>query len=377
MGTGPNHRPVVFDADIMEDSSGKVEGISTWNNSRIATLTGTGASGQGNGLLVIDGPDSHHAAQAGATGPLSQIGWARRTAWRMAYYSQNMPSCPGFNWAGTTVIFLISMYAAPTVIFAVAELAALVSTQTSVFVALTFPAFENGPRYAFIVNFHIWASTLMWALAAEQIFFKQVRGLSVRSWVHKRCGQAMLCLCFSVVLPTSLYLSLNQRILFLAPAVRAILLDTMVFTGYFLYRGWRVIRTRLTADSSCVHGRLMQCGVIVSMSIVPQRYLQLLLTGVRLAILAISKRFWPGASTLALSHQANYTVSVLVTAILFIVSGHASEGPRGNVWLACIGEEHAEEAFGSARASLLERWVWRLRWLAYVLIHHFFTYAYC
>jgi len=101
-----------------------------------------------------------------------------------------------------------------------------------------------------------------------------------------------------------------------------------------------------------LHGRLMQCGVVMSMSILPQRLLQLYLT-----------------SQLKQYHQLNYSVSILVTSILFVLFGHFVDGPRGGIWLACIGPENAEEAYGSAKASAMERWAWRLRWLTYMVVY--------
>ena len=76
-----------------------------------------------------------------------------------------------------------------------------------------------------------------------------------------------------------------------------------------------------------LHGRLMQRGIVMSTSILPQRLLQVYLT-----------------AQIKIHHQVNYTVSILVTAILFVLFGHFQEGPRGGIWLASIGAKNAEEA---------------------------------
>jgi len=96
----------------------------------------------------------------------------------------------------------------------------------------------------------------------------------------------------------------------------------------------------------------MQCGIVMSMSILPQRLLQLYLT-----------------MQTKDNHQLNYTVSILVTSVLFLLFGHFVDGPRGGIWFACIGAENAEEAYGSARAGPIERWTWRLRWLLYMALY--------
>merc|ERR1712113_495039 len=118
-------------------------------------------------------------------------------------------------------------------------------------------------------------------------------------------------------------------------------MGTAFCTLYFLVRGWRVARLRRTSKSLQLHGRLMQCGIVMSMSILPQRLLQLYLT-----------------SQLKHTHQLNYTISILVTSILFVLFGHFLDGPRGGIWIACIGEENAEEAYGSARPAAFEFWFW-------------------
>merc|ERR1712187_719372 len=194
------------------------------------------------------------------------------------------------------------------------------------------------------------------------------------AWLHRRFGQAMLLDFFIVIFPTSVYLSVKQRIDYLAFAVAAVLFDTAFCSAYFLYRGYLVARARRRESSSlALHGRLMQCGIMMSMSILPQRLLQLYLTFMRRSG---SRPFGdqgafaddPGA------HQLNYTLSIMVTSILFVLCGHFSDGPRGGIWIACIGSEHAEEAFGSARPSQHERMLWRSRWLIYIFIYKVLTY---
>lgn len=249
----------------------------------------------------------------------------------------------------TEIEDLLALFWLPASIFVAAEAAALLGLRKSFFESLTEGAFYLGPRYAAVVELHIWTSALMWALGAMQIFCERTRKHPESAWRHRRAGEAMLGLFFATVLPTSLYLTVLQRIDYLSPAVGAVLLDTAFCTTYFLLRGWRVGRLRRSAKSMSLHGRLMQCGVVMSMSILPQRLLQLYLT-----------------MQLKDYHQLNYTISIMVTSVLFVLFGHFLDGPRGGVWLASIGAENAEEAYGSARAGPLERWAWRLRWLAYM-----------
>jgi len=247
---------------------------------------------------------------------------------------------------------ILGVFWMPATLFATVELGAFLGVRKSFFVAITGDAFENGHLYGQVVEIHVWASAAMWALAANQILGERFRKSPMLSWVHRRSGQAMLGLFYSVVLPTSLYLSFKQRIDFLAPAVAAVLLDTATCTSYFLLRGWCVARRRRNSDSLALHGRLMQCGVLMSMSILPQRLLQLYLT--------CSQRF---------NHQANYTASILLTSVLFVYFEHFLDGPRGGVWLSCIGPDNQEEAYGSARASWLERMAWRSRWAIYAITY--------
>jgi len=255
---------------------------------------------------------------------------------------------------------LLALIWLPAAIFVVAEVAALVGVRKSFFEAITDGAFYLGPRYAAVVELHVWASAVMWALGATQIFCERTRKHPESAWKHRRAGEAMLGLFFSVVLPTSLYLTALQRIDYLSPAVAAVLLDTAFCTTYFLFRGWRVGRLRRTSKSLTLHGRLMQCGMAMSMSILPQRFLQLYLT-----------------AQLKSHHQVNYTISILVTSILFVIFGHFLDGPRGGIWISCLGAENAEEAYGSATAGPVERWAWRLRWLVYMVAYQAFRRSFC
>lgn len=241
---------------------------------------------------------------------------------------------------------------------ACAQMLTFLVRRASFFVVLTDNAFEVGPTYSKVVEVHVWASIAMWSLAAVQILGEQLRRRRDLAWIHRLAGQAMLLLFFSVVLPTSLYLSALQRIDVLAPAVAAVLLDTAFCTAFFLYRGWRVARLRASSKSLAVHGKLMQCGTMMSMAILPQRFLQLYLT-----------------MQLKGHHQVNYSASILVTSILFFVFGHFQKGPRGFIWMNCIGSDNAEEAFGSRHASPLEQWSWKLRWLAYVPVYYAMRFA--
>ncbi|CAK8995916.1 unnamed protein product [Durusdinium trenchii] len=245
---------------------------------------------------------------------------------------------------------LLSIFWVPASIFVVAEVGAYASFRKSFFVALTGNAFDLGLSYARVVELHVWASIAMWTLAAFQIHQRTRKWQS--PWLHRLMGKAMLLTFFIVVFPTSLYLSALQRIDYLAPAVAAVLLDTASCTAFFLYRAWRVARTAVphrNPKSMALHGRLMQCGTMMSMSILPQRFLQFYLT-----------------MHLKMSHQANYSISILVTSLLFFVYGHFFDGPRGRIWVQCIGAEHLEEALGRRQTGSVERWLWRLRWVIYV-----------
>ncbi|CAJ1350180.1 unnamed protein product, partial [Effrenium voratum] len=207
---------------------------------------------------------------------------------------------------------LLQIFWAPAALFVAAEVVTFAARRRSFFVALTGNAFDAGIIYAKVVEVHVWASITMWILALVQIKGENLRKRMHTAWVHRWAGKVMLLVFFLLVLPTSLYLSALQKIDYLAPAVAAVLLDTAFCTAFFLYRGWRVARLRLTPKSLALHGKLMQCGVMMSMAILPQRFLQLYLT-----------------LQLKISHQANYSVSILVTSILFFVYGHFQDGPRG------------------------------------------------
>ncbi|CAE7237293.1 unnamed protein product [Symbiodinium natans] len=259
---------------------------------------------------------------------------------------------------GGELEYFLRVFWVPAAVFATAEMLTFLVRRASFFVVLTDNAFEVGPTYSKVVEVHVWASIVMWCLAAVQILGEQLRRRRDLAWIHRLAGKVMLLLFFFVVLPTSLYLSALQRIDILAPAVAAVLLDTAFCTTFFLYRGWRVVRRRASSKSLMVHGKLMQCGTMMSMAILPQRFLQLYLT------MQLKNR-----------HQANYSISILVTSILFFVFGHFQEGPRGFIWMNCIGMDNAEEAFGSRHASAVERWSWKLRWLAYVPIYYAMRFA--
>lgn len=240
----------------------------------------------------------------------------------------------------------------PGVVFAGAEALAFLGLRKSIFVALTDGAFELGARYAAVVEVHVWASIAMWSLGAAQVFGERIRRRPETAWVHRRGGEAMLGVYLLVVFPTALYLTVLQRIDYATLAVGAVLMDTAVCTTYFLVRGWRVGRLRRNAKSLSLHGKLMQCGLLMSMSILPQRFLQLYLT-----------------AQYKLAHQLTYTISILTTSILFVLFGHLVDGPRGGIWLASIGQENAEEAYGTATARPLEKWAWRTRWFTYMFLH--------
>eukprot|EP00933_Yihiella_yeosuensis_P027516 TRINITY_DN2140_c1_g1_i1.p1 TRINITY_DN2140_c1_g1~~TRINITY_DN2140_c1_g1_i1.p1 ORF type:complete len:355 (+),score=30.64 TRINITY_DN2140_c1_g1_i1:29-1066(+) len=247
---------------------------------------------------------------------------------------------------------LLRTFWTPAAIFGGAEIVSFVWLRKSFFVAITNGAFEVGLRYASVVEVHVWASVAMWCMGAVQVFGENLRKSAATAWIHRLTGRLFLLLFFIIVFPTSLYLTAFQRIDYLAPAVGAVLLDTGFCTAYFLYRGWRVARLRLSQKSLTLHGRLMQCGIVMSMSILPQRLLQL--------YLSIQLQNHP---------QVNYSASILVTSILFVLFGHFKEGPRGGIWMTCIGLENAEEAFGSARPSMVEVWFWKLRWLMYMALY--------
>lgn len=249
--------------------------------------------------------------------------------------------------------YLLLFLWTPGIIFALAEPAALLFIRKSIFVALTDGAFEREDPYGLVVEVHVWTSALMWFLAAFQILFPQQRRTPEGAVRHRWVGKAMLLLYLTVVLPTSLYLTMLQRVAYMSAWVGAVLLDTAFCTSYFLFRGWRVARCRINGGKSLtLHGGLMQCGILMSMAILPQRMLQL--------VLSSASRGTP---------QLNYSVSVLSTSLVMILYGHFSNGARAAMWIDFIGEENLEEALGSAEASALERWAWRLRWPLYVFIY--------
>eukprot|EP00439_Symbiodinium_sp_Y106_P033266 s3948_g3.t10 len=161
---------------------------------------------------------------------------------------------------GTELEYFLRVFWVPAAAFVAAEMLAFLVRRASFFVVLTDNAFEVGPTYSKVVEVHVWASIAMWSLAAVQVLGEQLRRRRDLAWIHRLAGQAML------------------RIDVLAPAVAAVLLDTAFCTAFFLYRGWRVARLRASSKSIAVHGKLMQCGTMMSMAILPQRFLQLYLT---------------------------------------------------------------------------------------------------
>ncbi|CAL1139846.1 unnamed protein product [Cladocopium goreaui] len=171
---------------------------------------------------------------------------------------------------------LLTLFWAPATVFVVAEVVSYLCMHKSFFVALTGNAFDVGISYEQVVEVHVFASIAMWILAAVQIRIETRKRQSPA--LHRLTGVVMLLLFFLIVFPSSLYLSALQRIEYWAPAVAAVLLDTAGCTAFFLYRGWRVARLRATSESLALHGRLMQCGVMMSMAILPQRFLQFYLS---------------------------------------------------------------------------------------------------
>mmetsp|Transcript_100796 Transcript_100796/g.314225 ORF Transcript_100796/g.314225 Transcript_100796/m.314225 type:complete len:347 (-) Transcript_100796:56-1096(-) len=319
---------------------------------------GAGSSGRSVELLEEPPPQSptgrsdHAFGEDGTPPPLAGTGPSASSRLTRRYIAEPFLVNAHIGIRRSEIEDLLALFWLPASIFVAAEAAALVGVRKSFFESMTEGAFDQGPRYGAVVEVHVWASATMWALGALQVFCERTRKHPESAWRHRRAGQAMLGLFFSVVLPTSLYLTVLQRIDYLSCAVGAVLLDTAFCTSYFLLRGWRVGRLRRTSKSLSLHGRLMQCGVVMSMSILPQRLLQLYLT-----------------AQLKSHHQLNYTFSILVTSILFVLFGHFFDGPRGGIWISCVGAENAEEAYGSARAGPLECWAWRLRWLAYMAVY--------
>lgn len=246
---------------------------------------------------------------------------------------------------------ILTLFWAPAIVFVLVEVGSYLIMHKSFFVALTGTAFEVGISYEEVVKVHVFASIAMWLLAAVQIRVETRKRQTAQ--LHRLTGMGMLLLFFVIVFPSSLYLSALQRIEYWAPAVAAVLLDTAGCTAFFLYRGWRVARLRSSPQALQLHGRLMQCGVMMSMAILPQRFLQFYLS-----------------MQLRMSHQVNYSASILVTSILFFIYGHFFEGPRGRIWVQCIGAENLEEAFGSRHPSMWEKYLWKFRWLAYVPIYY-------
>lgn len=277
---------------------------------------------------------------------------ARDTAARLGRYPAEEALRGFLRTSRSEIEVLLRGFWMPAGIFVAAEAGAYLVVRKSFFEAITNGAFEQWPRFEAVVELHVWASIAMWSAAAVQVLWERPRKTPQLVWIHRRTGQAMLTLFFAVVFPTSLYLTIMQHVDWLSPFVGAVLLDTAICTAYFLFSGWRVVQASRTPRSLALHGRLMQCGIVMSMSILPQRLLQLYLT-----------------AQMRTHHQLNYTVSILVTAVLFVLFGHFKEGPRGGIWMASIGTENAEEAFGSAMPSSIERRLWRSRWIVYVVVY--------
>ncbi|CAL1138234.1 unnamed protein product [Cladocopium goreaui] len=245
---------------------------------------------------------------------------------------------------------LLTLFWAPATVFVVAEVVSYLCMHKSFFGN----AFDVGISYEQVVEVHVFASIAMWILAAVQIRIETRKRQSPA--LHRLTGVVMLLLFFLIVFPSSLYLSALQRIEYWAPAVpwrgddptmdiqrvAAVLLDTAGCTAFFLCAAlWEDARHQWS-ESLALHGRLMQCGVMMSMAILPQRFLQF--------YLSMQFRTFPQAGGGMLDmddcrtkHQVNYSASILVTSVLFFVYGHFFEGPRGRIWVQCIGAEHLEE----------------------------------
>lgn len=260
--------------------------------------------------------------------------------------------------------------------FAALEVCALLALGDSAFGSATAPAFANTVTFERTMKFHVWCAALMWVLGAVQVLSRGLRW-GQHSWVHKRLGYSFLLIYWLAVWPTSLWLGLHQRVERLGPVVTAILLEIAMSAAYFFWRGFVVARARRHGDSSLVlHGKLMRCGLVMTMAILPQRSLQFLLTLVWWLLTLVHQRFclpffgpasaychWAPTTH---AHQVNYTLSMIVTSNAFVWYGHFFDGPRGWVWRGYLGKEHAEEAYGSVIPGRVERYCWLGRWLVYV-----------
>jgi len=268
-------------------------------------------------------------------------------------------------------------------IFAFTEVNSLCYFGNTFFGIATTDSFQNTKLFANVVKVHVLCSAVMWAIGAVQVLAKTLR-VGPRARQHRLFGYVFLLVYWIVVWPTSFWLGLNQRIEHGGPIVTAILLEIVVSSGYFFWRAFRVVRLRRRGTISLVlHGKLMRCGLVMTMAILPQRLIQLVLTSfwwvAYLTRVYVCKPIFGSESTNCVAsanlqgHQMNYTYSMIVTSIGFVVCGHIKEGPRGRIWRQYLGDEHLEEAYGSLKASSLERGAWLARWPIYCCCYFAFN----
>jgi len=221
------------------------------------------------------------------------------------------------------------------------------------------------------IRWHMATGAIFWGLCFIQIFLKWLRKGEL-AWIHRRCGQAALIFWFLVVGPTAAYLSLycspgpHGKQLAMA-GFSFISLDTTLYASYFLWRGWLVaLRRKRGADSLTLHGKAMRIGVVISMSILWQRPVQLAVICVRkLLLLMVPYLPHAVASTVfgIATHVLDHHVILSVTTVFpyAFASMFMLDGPR-SIWvikMMDLNNADCEELFGSLQPCLLENALWR------------------
>jgi hypothetical protein len=243
----------------------------------------------------------------------------------------------------------------------------------------------NGDAWrAFVLRVHIGSSIVMWTLAALQIEGVTPRHGS-RAWLHRAAGKCCAALWFLAAGPTAFWLSLRSgtgaaSAQLASAAFSLVSMEFVFFTTYFFARALVVIRARRRgARSVALHARLVKMALFCSASILWQRPLQLLViagraTAWRAAAALSAADAAAGAPPVLLDHAVVLSNTTVLTGGLLLPL--CVDGPRARLFRRILGigsRADVEEAFGSASASPLERWAWRLRTLVFLLLRFHVT----
>lgn len=264
--------------------------------------------------------------------------------------------------------------------FVLAEIASMATVQKTVagwWTNNTFGSLEGCKGQ--MIKVHVLVSIVFWLLGAEQVFMKDWRQGHL-AIVHRAAGYVFILLFVLIVGPTSFYLSLCLRGKYGGLLVSCMLIDVTVLSYYFFWRALQVARHRRRGSASLAnHGRLMKCGLLMTMFQVPQRALMSGLLVIKKMLLSFRDVFDSYSTVdsssgspldvLILSDQSVYTISMAYYSIVILTIGgscsHLVIGPRSVLWADLIGAANHDEAYGSKEVGVFEAWAWRLRWLVY------------